>query len=67
MDAAPQYPDTPELSGRQRQLAESDRKVMETGTRAMVSYVRAYKEHHCNFILRLKVRPEGGGRSWLDV
>lgn len=28
---------------------------MEAGTKAFVSYVRAYKEHHCKFIFRLQV------------
>ncbi|KAL4450591.1 hypothetical protein ABPG77_000947 [Micractinium sp. CCAP 211/92] len=35
--------------------AETDRLVMEAGTKAFVSYVRAYKEHHCKFIFRLQV------------
>ena len=30
---------------------------MEAGMKAFVSYVRAYKEHHCKFIFRLQVRP----------
>ena len=29
---------------------------MEAGTKAFVSYVRAYKEHHCKFIFRLQVQ-----------
>lgn len=36
-----------------RAAAQKDRDVMEKGLRAFVSYIRAYKEHHCNFILRL--------------
>ena len=28
---------------------------MEAGTRAFVSYVRGYKEHHCKFIFRIQV------------
>lgn len=36
-----------------RQEAETDREVMEKGTRAFVSYVRGYKEHHCKFIFRV--------------
>lgn len=28
---------------------------MEAGTKAFVSYVRAYKEHHCKFIFRPQV------------
>nr|XP_043615383.1 DEAD-box ATP-dependent RNA helicase 18 [Erigeron canadensis] len=37
-----------------RAAAKKDRDVMEKGLRAFVSYIRAYKEHHCNFILRWK-------------
>ncbi|XP_071710280.1 DEAD-box ATP-dependent RNA helicase 18 [Rutidosis leptorrhynchoides] len=37
-----------------RAAAKKDRDVMEKGLRAFVSYVRAYKEHHCNYILRWK-------------
>jgi hypothetical protein len=29
---------------------------MEAGMRAFVSYIRAYKEHHCKFIFRMQVR-----------
>ena len=28
---------------------------MEKGSRAFVSYVRGYKEHHCRFIFRVQV------------
>lgn len=38
---------------RLRQLAEQDRDVMEKGVKAFVSYVRAYKEHHCKYIFRI--------------
>lgn len=41
------------ISDRLRQLAEQDRDVMEKGVKAFVSYVRAYKEHHCKFIFRI--------------
>ncbi|GJS38332.1 DEAD-box ATP-dependent RNA helicase 18 [Tanacetum coccineum] len=37
-----------------RAAAKKDRDVMEKGLRAFVSYIRAYKEHHCNYILRWK-------------
>lgn len=36
-----------------RRLSESDRDIMEKGTRAFVSYVRGYKEHECKFIFQL--------------
>ncbi|XP_068642560.1 DEAD-box ATP-dependent RNA helicase 18 [Aristolochia californica] len=37
-----------------RSLAKKDRDVMEKGVKAFVSYMRAYKEHHCTFIFRWK-------------
>lgn len=37
-----------------RTAAKKDRNVMEKGLRAFVSYVRAYKEHHCSYIFRFK-------------
>ena len=32
---------------------------MEAGTKAFVSYIRAYKEHHCKYIFRLEDVPIG--------
>lgn len=43
----------PELLDAVRRESETDRSVMEKGTRAFVSFVRGYKEHHCKFIFRL--------------
>ncbi|AES71227.2 putative RNA helicase [Medicago truncatula] len=37
-----------------RSAATKDRDVMEKGVRAFVSYIRAYKEHHCSYIFRWK-------------
>ncbi|CAO2181012.1 unnamed protein product [Urochloa humidicola] len=37
-----------------RNAALEDRNVMEKGLRAFVSFVRAYKEHHCSYIFRWK-------------
>ena len=37
-----------------RARSETNREVMEKGTRAFVSYMRGYKEHHCRFIFRHK-------------
>ncbi|KAM3285181.1 DEAD-box ATP-dependent RNA helicase 18 [Capsicum chacoense] len=37
-----------------RAAAKKDRDVMEKGLRAFVSYIRAYKEHNCSYILRWK-------------
>jgi ATP-dependent RNA helicase DDX55/SPB4 len=42
-----------------RREAEGDRLVAEAGARAFVSYVRAYKEHHCRFIFRIEDVPLG--------
>jgi len=33
-------------------LVLQDRDVLEKGTKAFTSYIRAYKEHHCSFIFR---------------
>ncbi|CAK9323894.1 unnamed protein product [Citrullus colocynthis] len=37
-----------------RTVAKKDRDVMEKGVKAFVSFIRAYKEHHCSFIFRWK-------------
>ncbi|KAH9702665.1 DEAD-box ATP-dependent RNA helicase 18 [Citrus sinensis] len=37
-----------------RSAAKKDRDVMEKGLRAFVSYIHAYKEHHCSYIFRWK-------------
>jgi ATP-dependent RNA helicase DDX55/SPB4 len=42
-----------------RRESELDRAVMEAGTKAFVSYIRAYKEHHCKYIFRLEDVPLG--------
>ncbi|WIA21355.1 hypothetical protein OEZ85_000576 [Tetradesmus obliquus] len=52
-------PDAAELSALLRKEAESDREVMEKATRAFVSFVRGYKEHHCKFVFRLQELPLG--------
>lgn len=51
----PDAPDAAELSALLRLEAESDREVMEKGTRAFVSLIRGYKEHHCKFVFRIQV------------
>jgi ATP-dependent RNA helicase DDX55/SPB4 len=35
-----------------RNMALTDRDMLEKGTKAFMSYIRAYKEHHCAFIFR---------------
>lgn len=35
-----------------RSAAKKDRDIMEKGVKAFVSYIRAYKEHHCSYIFR---------------
>ena len=37
-----------------RKMSLQDRAVMDKTTRAFVSYIRAYREHHCRFIFRLQ-------------
>jgi hypothetical protein len=35
-----------------RKLVLRDRDILEKGTKAYTSYIRAYKEHQCNFVFR---------------
>ncbi len=42
------------LSTKIRCLAKKDRDILEKGSRAFISFVRAYKEHRCQYIFRLK-------------
>jgi ATP-dependent RNA helicase DDX55/SPB4 len=42
------------LNAALRVRSETNREAMEKGTRAFVSYMRGYKEHHCRFIFRHK-------------
>lgn len=59
-EAPPLTPPMPTpLTEQLRGFAQGDRAVMEKGLRAVVSFVRAYKEHHCNFIFRWKELPLG--------
>ncbi|RYQ83653.1 hypothetical protein Ahy_B10g102410 isoform E [Arachis hypogaea] len=44
----------PDVVPQIRSAAKKDRDVMEKGVRAFVSYIRAYKEHHCSYIFRWK-------------
>ncbi|CAI7932740.1 unnamed protein product [Closterium sp. NIES-54] len=37
-----------------REASRKDRAVVEKGVRAFVSFVRGYKEHHCNYIFRFQ-------------
>eukprot|EP00455_Lapot_gusevi_P037584 TRINITY_DN4215_c0_g1_i1.p1 TRINITY_DN4215_c0_g1~~TRINITY_DN4215_c0_g1_i1.p1 ORF type:complete len:318 (-),score=73.41 TRINITY_DN4215_c0_g1_i1:39-953(-) len=37
-----------------KQMALQDRDVMEKAQKAFVSFIRAYKEHHCNYIFSLQ-------------
>eukprot|EP00850_Spirogloea_muscicola_P010909 SM000065S20258 [mRNA] locus=s65:520709:524139:- [translate_table: standard] len=46
--------DIRDITSELRAAALKDRTVMETGLRAFVSFVRGYKEHHCNYIFRYK-------------
>ena len=42
----------PDVLPKVRSWSMKDRDLLEKGTRAYTSYVRAYKEHHCAFIFR---------------
>ncbi|KAK6145565.1 hypothetical protein DH2020_022385 [Rehmannia glutinosa] len=55
--------ETPDIISQIRSAAKKDRDIMEKGLRAFVSYVRAYKEHHCSFIFRWK-ELELGSWAW---
>ncbi|KAK4750158.1 hypothetical protein SAY87_027607 [Trapa incisa] len=46
--------DVPDVVPQIRSAARKDRDVMEKGIRAFVSFIRAYKEHHCSYIFRWK-------------
>ncbi|KAK9154027.1 hypothetical protein Sjap_001507 [Stephania japonica] len=46
--------DVPDVVPQIRAAAKKDRDIMEKGVKAFVSYVRAYKEHHCSYIFRWK-------------
>lgn len=53
-----------------RSAAKKDRDVMEKGLRAFVSYIRAYKEHHCSYIFRwreLEIGKLGMGYGLLQL
>ncbi|PSC74559.1 DEAD-box ATP-dependent RNA helicase 18 isoform A [Micractinium conductrix] len=54
LQQAPLSQQLPDLQSALQRQSETDRLVMEAGTKAFVSYVRAYKEHHCKFIFRLQ-------------
>ncbi|XP_028118164.1 DEAD-box ATP-dependent RNA helicase 18 isoform X2 [Camellia sinensis] len=46
--------EAPDIVSDIRSAAKKDRDVMEKGLRSFVSYIRAYKEHHCSYIFRWK-------------
>lgn len=48
------HPDTPipDVLHDVLKLVLKDRDILEKGTKAFTSYIRAYKEHHCAFIFR---------------
>jgi ATP-dependent RNA helicase DDX55/SPB4 len=48
----PMAADAVDVLPQMKKLAVSDRDVLEKGTRAFVSFIRAYKEHQCQFIFR---------------
>eukprot|EP00968_Pinguiococcus_pyrenoidosus_P021208 scaffold2722_cov233-Pinguiococcus_pyrenoidosus.AAC.3 len=42
-----------------RELQKTDRDLLELGTRAFISYLRAYKEHQCSYIFQFSSLPLG--------
>ncbi|CAM9212399.1 unnamed protein product, partial [Ascophyllum nodosum] len=44
--------DSNKLLGEVKGIVKGDRDVLEKGTRAFISFIRAYKEHQCSFIFR---------------
>ena len=42
----------PDVLPKIRKMVLADRDLLEKGTKAFTSYIRAYKEHHCTFIFR---------------
>ncbi|CAM9653497.1 unnamed protein product, partial [Hapterophycus canaliculatus] len=41
-----------ELLGEVKAMVKADRDMLEKGTKAFISFIRAYKEHQCSFIFR---------------
>ncbi|CAI5469762.1 unnamed protein product [Closterium sp. Yama58-4] len=50
----PPAPDAVDVIPQLREASRKDRAVVEKGVRAFVSFVRGYKEHHCNYIFRFQ-------------
>jgi len=50
--AAPGKTSLEDILPKVKEVVLQDRDVLEKGTKAFISYVRAYKEHHCAFIFR---------------
>lgn len=46
-----------------RNIQKNDREVMEKGTRAFVSHIRAYSKHECSILLKVKELPLGAMAS----
>jgi len=47
----------PDISEDLKVKIRKDRKIFELGEKGFVSYIRAYKEHHCNYIFSIKELP----------
>ena len=52
LSAAPDKVSLEDVLPKVKEVVLQDRDVLEKGTKAFISYVRAYKEHHCAFIFR---------------
>eukprot|EP00884_Botryococcus_braunii_P021246 jgi/Botrbrau1/7805/Bobra.0159s0233.1 len=58
LQSAPEWGgEAPDLAPALRRMSERDRDVLQKGTRAFVSFVRGYREHHCRFIFRTQELP----------
>ena len=52
LSAVPEIESIDDMLPKLKELVTQDRDVLEKGTKAFISYIRAYKEHHCAFIFR---------------
>ena len=57
---APKEHNTQSILMKLQQEATKHRELMDAGVKAFISYIRAYKEHHCSYIFRLQQLDVGG-------
>jgi ATP-dependent RNA helicase DDX55/SPB4 len=63
MDMGPSTDSIPDVLPNIRKMVLKDRDILEKGTKAFTSYIRAYKEHLCAFIFRYVRNPFTPGIS----